>query len=155
MNLKEIQHVLEKCEFFKGLEKGHVEKIARLCQLETYAPGDYVFRQGDFGEYLYIIIEGHVYLERAVDLDTRKGNVLIGILGRGRVLGCWSTLLDEPHHLMSSALCQKPTRLLSIRGSDLRGMMMKDHRFGLNILERLCFLLRDRIQWAYGAMEKI
>jgi hypothetical protein len=33
--------------------------------------------------------------------------------------------------------------------------MEEDTQFGFFILERLCFLLRERIQAAYGAMDKI
>jgi hypothetical protein len=33
-------------------------------------------------------------------------------------------------------------------------MMTKNTEFGFNLLEKLCFLLRDRIQAAYGALEK-
>ncbi|MBW1798212.1 MAG: Crp/Fnr family transcriptional regulator, partial [Deltaproteobacteria bacterium] len=97
----------------------------------------------------------HISLERSVDLGARKGSAVIGILGKGRVLGCWSTLLDEPHNLMSSAICRKQTKVVAVRGADLRDVMIGDAAFGFNVLERLCFLLRDRIQGAYGAMEKI
>jgi len=155
MDISEIGHVLETCEFFKGMEKSYIEKIAGLCQVETYKPGEHIFRQGDFGEHLYVIAEGHISLERSVDLGARKGSAVIGILGKGRVLGCWSTLLDEPHNLMSSAICRKPTRVVAVRGADIRDVMIGDAAFGFNVLERLCFLLRDRIQGAYGAMEKI
>jgi len=121
----------------------------------TYQNGEYVFRQGDYGEHIYIIVEGQIYLERTVDLGTHKGNVVIEILGKGRVLGCWSTLLNMPHILMSSAVCQKPTKIVAIKGADLRRMMIGNTERGVNLMERLCFLLRDRIQAAYGAMEKI
>jgi CRP/FNR family cyclic AMP-dependent transcriptional regulator len=33
--------------------------------------------------------------------------------------------------------------------------MIEDKNLGFNILEKLCFVLRDRIHGAYGAMEKI
>jgi hypothetical protein len=56
---------------------------------------------------------------------------------------------------MSSAICQKPTTVLAIKGSDLRRIMISNTKLGFNLMERLCFLLRDRIQAAYGAMEKI
>jgi CRP-like cAMP-binding protein len=151
----EIENVLESCEFFKGLEKNSIEKIAALCQVETYEPGEYVFRQGDFGEQLYVIAEGHVFLERAIELGKGKGKVVIGILGKGRVFGCWSTLLGEPHNLMSSATCQKPTKIVTMKGTDLRNMMLNNTDLGFKVLEKLCFLLRDRIEGAYGAMEKI
>jgi len=56
---------------------------------------------------------------------------------------------------MSSAICQSPTKIVVLRGSELREMMISDKELGFNILERLSFLLRDRIQAAYGALERI
>ena len=155
MDRSEVRHVIERCEFFRGLDKTHLSEIATLCQVQTYEPGEYVFSQGDFGEHLYIIAEGHIFLERSMDLGIRKGNAVLGVLGKGRVLGCWSTLLGEPHNLMSSAICQKPTRLVIIKGTDLRDMMVRNNELGFNLLEKLCFLLKDRIQGTLGAMEKI
>ncbi len=155
MNRKEMEYALESCEFFGMLGKDEISEIAGLCQVITYRSCEYVFQQGDHGEHLYIIAQGRINLERSMDLGKRKGNIVIEALGKGRVLGCWSTLLGEPHILMSSATCQKPTKVVAIKGSDLRQMMIDNSKLGFNILERLCFLLRDRIQSAYGAMEKI
>ena len=121
----------------------------------TFQNGEHVFCQGDYGEHIYIIAEGQIYLERTVDLGAQKGNVVIEILGKGRVLGCWSTILDMPHILMSSAVCKQPTKVVAIKGAELRRMMIGNAKLGFNIMERLCLLLRDRIQAAYGAMEKI
>ena len=42
-----------------------------------------------------------------------------------------------------------------MRGARLRQMMTAKPQLGFSVLERLCFLLWDRIQAAYGAMEKI
>jgi CRP-like cAMP-binding protein len=155
MDRLEIEEVLKASDLFRGLEKEDIERIAGLCRMKTYKTGEYLFRQGDFGDNLYVIAEGHVFLERATDLGTRKGGVIIAMLGKGRAFGCWSTLLDEPHNLMSSATCQKPTKVLVMNGEDLRQMMLENSRLGFRVLERLCFLLRDRIQGAYGAMEKV
>ena len=155
MDASEILPVLEGSEFFRDLKKREHEKIAQLCEAKTYEPGEFVFRQGDFGEHLYIIAEGHVFLERSIDLGTQKGRAVIGMLGKGRVFGCWSTLLGEPHNLMSSATCKKQTKVVALKGADLREMMMDNKELGFQVLEKLCFLLRDRIQGAFGAMEKI
>jgi len=155
MDHLEILQVLESCELFKGLEKSNIDQIADLCKEKTYKAGEYVFRQGDFGEYLYIIAEGHIFLERSMALGTQKGNAVIGVLGKGRALGCWSTLLGESYNHMASAACQKPTKVVAIQGSDLREMMVDNREFGFRVLENLCFLLRDRVQGAYGAFERI
>jgi CRP/FNR family cyclic AMP-dependent transcriptional regulator len=155
MNRSEIEQVLERCDLFRGLGQKEIAVIAGLCQIEHYEAGEAVFMQGDLGEKLYVIVQGQVFLERSTDLGGRKGNVRIGMLGKGRAMGCWSTLLDDAHHLMSSAVCHRATSLLSIQGPDLREIMVRDKNLGFNILERLCFVLRDRIHGAYGAMEKI
>ncbi len=155
MDRSEIAQILEGCEFFKELEKPYIDNIIGLCRVRNYEPGEYVFSQGDFGEYLYIIAEGHVSLERSIDLRTRKGNAVIGTLGKGRAMGCWSTLLGQPHNLMSSAVCRKSTTVVCIKGAELREMMTDNHDLGFSLLESLCFLLRDRIRGALGAMEKI
>ena len=155
MNRTEMEHALGSSEFFELLGKKEISEIAGLCQASSYKSGEYVFQQGDHGEHLYVIVQGYIYLERSMDLGARKGNIVIEALGKGRLLGCWSTLLDLPHTLMSSAICQKPTTILAIKGSDLRRIMVGDTKLGFNIMERLCFLLRNRIQAAYGAMEKI
>ena len=155
MERSKVEDAIGKSEFFRGLDRVYLVKVASLCGVQTFKPGEYVFCQGDSGEHLYIIAYGHISLERSVDLGARKGNAVIGILGKGRILGCWSSLLGEPHNLMSSAICQKPTEVVAVKGADLREMMISNSELGFVVLERLCFLLRDRIQGAFGAMEKI
>ena len=155
MQREQIQRALVGCEFFDGFDKTVIEKVSLLCWERSFSIGEYVFHQGDFGEHLYIVAEGQVCLERSVNLGSRKGSIPIESLGKGRVLGSWSTLLDQRHVLMSSAVCEKPTQLLVIRGADLRYLMLSDKNLGFALLEKFCFLLKDRIQAAYGAMEKI
>jgi CRP/FNR family cyclic AMP-dependent transcriptional regulator len=155
MERSEIIQLLESCEFFKGLQKENLEEMANLCNVEAYAAGDHIFRQGDLGDRIYIVAQGNVFLERSLDLGIRKGTVCVGMLRKGKVFGCWSSLLNEEHTLMSSALCRKPTKVLAIKGSDLRKIMLRDNVLGFNILERFCLLLRDRLKGAYEAMEEL
>ena len=155
MAKSEVSECLRKCELFSGLNRQEVENIASLGRLETYPAGENILNQGDFGENLYIIAEGMVVLERSIDLGTRRGRAIIGLLGKGRALGCWSALLGEPHTLMSSARCRKSTKAVVIKGQALRKMMLEDLELGFKVLERLCFILRDRIHGAFGAMENV
>jgi CRP-like cAMP-binding protein len=155
MDTSETQDIIENCELFKGLNTVELEGITKLSQVEVYEAGEKILNQGDFSDKLYIIAEGHVFLERSIDLGTRNGNVTIGLLGRGRALGCWSTLLGEVYPLMSSAICKEHTKVVVIRGPALREMILSDFHLGFKVMERLCSILRDRIQGIYGAMEKI
>jgi CRP/FNR family transcriptional regulator, cyclic AMP receptor protein len=155
MECTDIEQALADCEFFKGLEQSEIQHIASICRAQTYARGELIYQQGDFGEHLYIIAEGQVVLERSMDMGSRQGRVVIATLGRGRVFGCWSTLLNVSHMMMLRTFCQTPATILILKGAELRELMTRNTRFGFNVLERLCLLLRDRIQAAYGAMERI
>jgi CRP-like cAMP-binding protein len=155
MDRGEIINLLENCELFKGLKQDNLEEMADLFRVEAYAAGDHIFRQGELGDRIFIVAKGNVFLERSLDLGIRKGTASIGMLTKGKVFGCWSSLLNEEHRLMSSALCRKPTTVLAIKGSDLRKFMLRDNVLGFEILERFCFLLRDRLKGAYEAMEEL
>ena len=151
----EVQATLQSCKFLKNISPEHLATISDFGSIDEFKAGEYIFRQGDFGEDLFIIVDGYVFLERAMDIGSHKGSVVIDALGKGRTLGCWSTLLREPHILMSSASCQKDSTVVRLKGRKLRACMEEDTPFGFFRLERLCFLLRERIQAAYGAMDKI
>ena len=155
MKSTDIEHTLGECEFFEELKPGEIKIVAEICQVKTYETGECIYRQGDFGEHLYIIAEGRVILERSMKIGPREGRVVIAILGKGKVFGCWSTLLSEPHVMMLTTFCQTPSTILVLKGADLRGLMIRDTDFGFNLMEKLCFMLRERIQAVYGAMEKI
>ncbi len=155
MHTAEILNTLEGCELFQGLSREEIERIAGLASVKGYEAGESIFHQGDLGGELYVIAEGHVVLERAIDVGARKGSAKIGFLGKGRTLGCWATLLGASHSLMSSATCVKPTKAIAIEGPALREIMLDNPLLGFRVLEGLCSILRERLQGAYGAMERI
>ncbi len=155
MESRQIAQILSDSEFFTGFGDEEIRKIAFICEVMTADAGSCLFRQGDVGEDLFIVADGKVDLERSIDMGQRKGKVIIDTMGKGRMLGCWSTLLDKPHILMSTAICQRPSTLLVLKGLNLRALMSNNFELGFNVLERLGLLLRDRIQAAYGALDKI
>jgi hypothetical protein len=56
---------------------------------------------------------------------------------------------------MCSAVCEKPTKVISMRCSDLRETIIKNSTIRIKILEKLILLLRDRIYSSYGAIETL
>jgi hypothetical protein len=56
---------------------------------------------------------------------------------------------------MLSAVCRRPAVLLAINGAELRQRMSADISLGFRLLEKLCLMLRDRVQATLGAMDNI
>ena len=152
MASSEIIRVLRKCELFNMLDEKDVEHIATLCKIEDYNTGDTVVAQGEFGTRIYLIAEGQVALVRSVNLGVRQGAVTVDILGNGRGMG-WSSLLCDPCSTSASAVCQKPTKLVSLEGTTLREMLEEKPEVGFMVMDRLAHVLGHRLRAAYGAMD--
>jgi CRP/FNR family cyclic AMP-dependent transcriptional regulator len=157
MENPDMQATLQSSRFLKNIAPGapgnHFQALQRRSPMR---PGRIFSGRVILAKTCYIIIEGYVFLERAMDIGSHKGSVVIDALGKGRTLGCWSTLLGEPHVLLSSANCQKDSTVIRLKGGQLRKCMEEDTEFGFfHARTSLCYLLRDRIQAAYGAMDKI
>ncbi|MBM3131451.1 MAG: cyclic nucleotide-binding domain-containing protein [Chloroflexi bacterium] len=152
MATPQIIEALERCELFSTVDPRGIEEIARLCTVETCGAGDTVTHQGEFSRRVYLIAEGQVAIVRSVNLGGREATMTIEILGRGRGFGCASILCD-PCSVTASAVCQKPTTLVSLEGADLRDIMEAHPAMGFKVMERLAQILVNRLRAAYGAMD--
>ena len=138
--------------------KGFCKKKC-LCLSDIFTNCKKIYEQGSIGMKLYILFKGYVALERRIDLGgVREANVTVFTLRERtnrRLMGAWCTLVGKQHVQMCSAVCEKPTQVISMRCSDLRKTMIKDSTMRIKILEKLILLLRDRIYSSYGAIETL
>jgi signal-transduction protein with cAMP-binding, CBS, and nucleotidyltransferase domain len=159
MILEEIIDILKMSDLFNELSDHELHSIAKLCRIEEFGAGDIIYQQGSIGTKLYILAKGLVTLERKIDLGgTRKAKLNVFSLmeqANRRVMGSWYTLIGEQHVHMCSAICEKPTKIVSILCSDLRNTMVQDSMIRIKILEQLVLLLRDRILSSYEALETL
>ena len=152
MDISEIIQTLQQCDLFGTLTEEQLRSIADLCGIETYEAGDAIFMQGEYGGKLYLIVEGQVVLQRVTSLGDREATVTVGFLGKGRVMG-WSALLCAPVGRTATATCQKPAQVISLEGESLRVVLEKEPEMGFKVMERLAYVLGDRLQTAYTAMD--
>jgi CRP-like cAMP-binding protein len=159
MNIDNIVVLLRKCEVFSELSDKELNSIAELCEIEHFNVGDSIYSQGSLGNKLYILSEGQVTLERTIDIGD-KGKARIPVFNHTatpsrRLMGGWSAILGVQHMHMCSAICYRPTILISIECSKLRENIEKNLEIKAKILEKLVLLLRDRIDSSYKAMETL
>ena len=159
MGIEKITEVLRTCDLFCELSENELLSIANLCQMEAFEAGDLIYEQNSVGTKLYILATGRVTLERKIDLDaTRKAKVNVFSLieqANRRVMGSWYSLIGKQHVHMCSAICDKPTKIVSMRCSELRATLVKDSKIQIKILEKLVLLLHDRIISSYEAIETL
>ena len=152
----EIIEGLRSCELFALLSQEEIEalttSLATACEMEAYEAGEHIFEQGGHSARLYIIADGQVLLQRSVNLGDRTAMWPLGLLGKGRAMG-WSSLLYGPRYVTASAVCRKPTQVVSIEGTVLRSVLEKQTGIGFRVMDRLACMLGERLRTAYNTMD--
>ena len=157
MNTDQVTAVLRKCEVFGGLSDQELKSIAGLAKTEKFNAGDTIYTQGNIGRKLYVLSEGQVSLERAMNIGgKRKATVPVFVQRENpsrRLMGGWSSLVEEEHVQMCTARCYKPTTVITLLSAELNELISKNLETRLKILEKLVLLLRERIASSYQEME--
>ncbi len=94
---------------FEGLTPEALALIAGVTQEEAFASGQQLFRYGDPGDKLYIILAGKVRIYREVG---SMGEEALAILGPGDVFGEMALLDESPRS--AGALAHEACRVLTI-----------------------------------------
>lgn len=90
-------------DFLSALPSGLLDRLAERVHTRLYMAGEVVFRQGDAGDELYIILRGEV----AISFDTRGGAAVeLTRLGVGKFFGEMSMLTDSRRHATVKAIAE-------------------------------------------------
>src|SRR5688572_2497779 len=91
--MSDVSDALAKIDLFHELHPEGVERLAGICAEESYRVGDVIFKEGDVGDKLYLILEGRVRISREV---SGMGEEALAILGPGAAFGEMSLIDDFP-----------------------------------------------------------
>lgn len=107
------------------LAPAHREFLAGCTKNLRVASGDYLFREGDQADALYLLREGKVSLEIH---HASRGTTVVETLHSGEVLG-WSTLFP-PYRWHLDGRAARDALLFAVDGDCLRNKLEQDHDFG-------------------------
>jgi len=135
MNLEKYTHLA----FFTGLSSEEIRLLAPYFAPQTWVAGTVVFEQGDFADYLYLVVTGELTIRYKPD----DGPIMnLTRIQPGGIFG-WSAAMGNPTYT-SGAVCALDSEVLRIRGVDLRMLCEKHPEFGEVILNRLSAIIAER-----------
>jgi len=100
----------------------------------SFAPGQYVFKAGDQGEAMYIVVEGEVEI-----LD---GSVLLETSGQGSIVGELALIDDEPRS--ATAIAKTDCKLVAVDRRRFQYMVQETPLFALSVMKVLADRLRKK-----------
>ena len=144
-----ILGVLGRCEIFIGLEDADLQKIVCLpsCECREFQAETVVFRSGEPADRLYVLEEGKVDLliKSPGTSPFLNGKAVVCSITKGGIFG-WPAVVP-PHVFSLTAVCKKPSKILSIRGEELRRLFHENPHIGLEVTSSLLCVISSRFKY--------
>lgn len=115
--------------------------LTTLSKEQSFKQGDYLFREGQEGDALYIVLEGQIRISK----DTAAGEEALAILERGDYFGEMAMIDRQPRSADAKAHSEQAV-VLKIPRQVLEGILDIQKVSSLRLLKLLCQLVAKRLR---------
>ncbi len=129
--------VLRKAPLFAGLDEEAAAAVRQSMVEVSLGRGQVLFREGDFGDRLFVVVEGKLKVGRTSS-DGRES--LLSVLGPGDMFG--ELTVFDPEARMGTAIAITDCRLFSLSAENLRPWLTQRPDLALSLLRQLSRRLR-------------
>jgi CRP/FNR family cyclic AMP-dependent transcriptional regulator len=139
--METLERILAEHAFFEGLEPEHLKVVTGCASNVRFAPGAYVFREGEEANQFYLLRQGKVAIEI---FAPQSPPIIVDTLEKDDILG-WSWLVS-PYTWRFDARVVEMTRAIALDGKCLREKCEANPTLGYALLKRLVTLIDQRLQ---------
>jgi len=132
---------LQGIQLFSGLKQAALDLLARITQEEHHKKGTIIFRHGDPGEKLYLILEGKVRISREVP---GMGEEALAILGPGQMFGEMALLDESPRS--ADAHVHESCHLLAVPRDSFDDLLFINKDLAYEVLWSIVRMLVTRLR---------
>ncbi len=143
MHLQEIKRVLRQSDLFRDLNEIHLDLVLMVCEEIGYRAGEYVFRQNDPGDALYIVARGVVDILME-PLDDKSEPMTVAVFKENDTFG--EILLVDQGRRTASARCKTDTQLIRISRDRLLKLCYDYPEIGFHIMHRIAAELAIKLR---------
>jgi CRP-like cAMP-binding protein len=136
----DLTNTLHRIPWFVDLSQEKIERLASIAAIHDMEPGDYLFKEGDREDYLFILLDGQVVLE--MEVPTR-GQVAVYTAESLDVIG-WSSMTPIVRQRTASVRATQHSLLLALNSKLLMQLCDEDHELGYIIMRRLANIVANR-----------
>lgn len=123
--------VLARVSVFAGLPRRRLGRLAAQLFDKAYAPGEVVFREGDPGKAMFVVLSGEVEVLR----ETAQGSHRLAVFGPGSAFGELALIDDLPRS--ATARATVATRLMILYRTHFEILVDGDRAIALAVMRNL------------------
>lgn len=138
MNIEEKIKILKKLPMFSSLDQKRLAFLSGVVRIREYDKGAVIFREGDQGEKLGILLDGAVRIIKNT-LDGRE--LLIRIISKNEIFGEVAVFDDQPYP--ATAVASSKSLIAEISRSDLLNVLREHIEIAWHIIADLSRKMRD------------
>lgn len=131
---------LTQSPLFRNLDETERAQILIIGQRRSCKAGDVLFREGDAGDGLFIVVKGSVRISK----QSASGEEALAVLEPPAFFGEMA-LIDFAARA-ADAIANEDTELFFLPLQELRSLIEAQHRIALKILYALCEVLAQRLR---------
>ncbi|HTE47109.1 MAG TPA: cyclic nucleotide-binding domain-containing protein [Gemmatimonadaceae bacterium] len=136
-----VSELLKKVAIFKSLDDDELAQLADVCKEEKFVSGEYIFREGEHGNRLYLIVDGDVRISRDVP---GSGEEALAILKPGALFG--EMAVFDRTERSTDAISNGGTTALTISRADFELLLDLNRELAYKILWACVRLLSSRLR---------
>ncbi len=134
--------LLARVPLFEGLSQAQLRKLAAVCETERVGRGKYVFREGEPGASMYVLVEGKVRISRQLP---GMGEEALAILEPGAAFGEMA-VVEEAVRSADALAHEGEAVLLRIGRDPLDQLLFTDKELAYSVLWALVRTLSARLR---------
>ena len=139
--MAEIIQLLKGVAIFQDLDEGELARVSEVCRIQELVSGEYVFKEGEPGNRLYLVIEGAVRISRMIP---GSGEEALAILKEGALFGEMSVF--DRSERSTDAISNGGCKLLTIGRSDFELLLDFNRELAYKVLWSCTRLLSGRLR---------
>lgn len=142
-----IAAMLENAQMFKDLEWSQIEALSGYVQIYRAAPGAVLFREGDKGDFMCIVLEGKLEVHKE---DNRRVDKTVTTVFPGRSLGEMTIVDGEPRS--ATAVAVAPSTLAVLTQENFMQIMRDKPALSAKLLLKIAQLISQRLRLTSGIL---
>ena len=144
MHLEESKRILKRSDLFQDLKEAYLDIILMACEEIRYLEGQYVFREEDSGDSIYLVAQGAV--EVLLEPHTQQESKLsVAVLGPNSTFG-EVTLVEENGLRTASVRCKTDAHLIRMTRKRLLQICNDYPDIGFHVMHRIAAELARKLR---------
>ena len=136
-----VTDLLRNVAIFKDLDAGELARVSEVCREQSFVPGEHIFREGEAGNRLYLIVEGDVRISRDVP---GSGEEALAILKPGAMFG--EMAVFDRSERSTDAIANGAVKVITISRSDFELLLDFNRELAYKVLWAVVRMLSNRLR---------